>query len=85
MNEPRNPDSSGFQEIHAKAERYEGIARGSEKTIVKSNRPRIPDNVTTHAVKVPITALIRVTAQTRTVLRMIKVSVRSWNTSSRNG
>ena len=76
MNAPVKPEMPGNHEIQAKAARYDGIASGKENAMVRTVRPRTPDNVVTQAANVPITMLARVTAVVRTPLRPISVSVR---------
>ena len=77
MKAPMKPEILGSHEIHANAARYEGIASGSEKAIVRNMRPRIPESVVTHAANVQMTMLAQVTAAVSTPLRQTSVSVRS--------
>jgi hypothetical protein len=85
INAPTKPESPGCHEIHAKAERYDGIASGKENAIVSGVRPGSPDMVITQAANVPMTTLATVTPPANTLLRMMSDSVRSWNNSSING
>jgi hypothetical protein len=85
MNDPRNPEIPGCHEIHANAERYEGIASGNEKAIVRKKRPGSPEMVMTQLAKVPMMTLAQVTEAASVRLRIMSERVRSWNSSSMKG
>jgi hypothetical protein len=85
MKAPAKPLSDGIQETHVKAEMYEGIANGIEKSTVQATFPRIPDNDVTHAAKTPMTTAAIVTAAHSRTLRTSSSVVRFWKISSKNG
>jgi len=82
MAAPQNPASSGLQEIHAKAERYDGMARGRVSNTRMTVLPGRAMRVVTQAPPVPNNTLATVTIAIRKKLLTMRSHVRSWKISS---